>query len=182
MTTSINAAMMPPIEESGMIFGPYPAHDCFYIEKSGVYQSIQNGVKMAEFALLRARADNPSVVWIVEAKSSSPKAGKPDFDEYIEEIRAKFVNAITLIVATCLGRHPQAGADLPQQFQSLDLAQAGFRLILVINGAKAEWLPPLQDALNKAMLATAKAWALAPTAVAVMNETGAMRHELILRS
>ena len=62
------------IIESGMRFGPYPAGQCFYVEKSRCYSRIQEGVQIAEFLLLRQKAGQAPVVWIVEAKSSSPRA------------------------------------------------------------------------------------------------------------
>jgi hypothetical protein len=133
-----------PIIESGMTFGPYPEGDCFYIEKSKTYQEIQNGVKMAEFLLLRPQ-DEP-MVWIVEAKSSTPHPKNSSFDTFIREIQEKLTNALTLSVATCLKRHSTCG-ELPNSFQTLDLKKARFRLILVIKGHRKEWLPPLQDAL-----------------------------------
>lgn len=42
---------MEPITESGMTFGPYPAGQCFYIEKSKCYAAVQEGVQMAEFPM-----------------------------------------------------------------------------------------------------------------------------------
>ncbi|MGL5498332.1 MAG: hypothetical protein ACRDCQ_15405, partial [Aeromonas sobria] len=60
------------IIESDMIFGPYPAGRCFYIEKSAIYEQIQSGVQMAEFLLLKDQQQGMAV-WVVEAKSSSPR-------------------------------------------------------------------------------------------------------------
>ena len=67
----------PPITitESDMHFGPFERDQCFHIEGSKVYRDIQDGVKMAEFLLLRANdstSNNNSAIWIVEAKSSAP--------------------------------------------------------------------------------------------------------------
>lgn len=79
------------IEESGMVFGAFPNNyfdALFDIEKSKIYQDMTaDGVKSAEF-LLRTRDKNH--IWIVEAKSSSPKKlnlvnRKSKLDKYIEE-------------------------------------------------------------------------------------------------
>jgi hypothetical protein len=121
-----------PIIESGMTFGPYPEGHCFYIEKSETYQKIKEGVKIAEFLLLHSQDD--SIVWIVEAKQSSPRPEtQPNFDDFLLEIQEKLTNALTLSVATCLKRH-STYEELPNSFQTLDLEKASFRLILVING------------------------------------------------
>jgi hypothetical protein len=74
-----------PIIESGMTFGLYPEGHCFHIEKSQTYQDIQEGVKIAELLLLHP--PNSPKVWIIEAKSSSPRPEtQPGFDDFIEEI------------------------------------------------------------------------------------------------
>lgn len=136
-----------PIIESGMTFGPYPEGHCFYIEKSKTYEKIKEGVKIAEFLLLHSQDD--SIVWIVEAKQSSPRPEtQPNFDDFLLEIQEKLTNALTLSVATCLKRH-STYEELPNSFQTLDLEKASFRLILVIKGHQEAWLPPLQDALKK---------------------------------
>jgi hypothetical protein len=166
-----------PISESGMTFGPYPEGHCFYIEKSKTYQKIKEGVKIAEFLLLHSQDE--SIVWIVEAKQSSPRPeNQPNFDAFILEIQEKLTNALTLSVATCLKRH-STYEELPNSFQTLDLKKASFRLILVINGHPEEWLPPLQDALKKALKPTIKTWNLSATSVVVLNDKMARSQGLI---
>lgn len=166
-----------PIIESGMTFGPYPEGHCFYIEKSETYQKINEGVKIAEFLLLHSQDD--SIVWIVEAKQSSPRPEtQPNFDEFLLEIQEKLTNALTLSVATCLKRH-STYEELPNSFQTLDLKKASFRLILVIKGHQEAWLPPLQDALKKALNPTIKTWNLSATSVVVLNDTMARLQGLI---
>ncbi|MEO5341454.1 MAG: hypothetical protein H7837_13220 [Magnetococcus sp. MYC-9] len=170
-----------PIIESGMTFGPYPAGQCFHIEKSASYKRIQSGVQMAEFLLLRDEGKQPSVVWVVEAKSSSPRSGtQPRFDHFIDEIRTKLTNGFLLGMAMCLGRHSGGLAELPVPFTRLDLKTSSFRFILVIHGHKDEWLPPLQDAMSSVLKPVVSSWALPPTSVTVLNESGAQRCGLIV--
>jgi hypothetical protein len=171
---------MPPIVESGMTFGPYPDGHCFYVEKSATYAAIQEGVQMGEFLLLRREEGKVPSVFVIEAKSSTPRPEiQPRFDEFIAEIREKLTNALGLGLASCLRRHAAAAAELPEPFQHLDLAASSFRLVLIINGHKKEWLPPLQEALAKALHSTSQTWALGANAVAVINEEGARRFGLI---
>jgi len=166
-----------PIIESGRTFGPYPEGHCFPIEKSETYQKIKEGVKIAEFLLLHSEDD--SIVWIVEAKQSSPRPEtQPNFDDFLLEIQEKLTNALTLSVATCLKRH-STYEELPNSFQTLDLEKASFRLILVIKGHQEAWLPPLQDALKKALNPTIKTWNLSATSVVVLNDTMARLQKLI---
>ena len=102
-------------EESGMKFGPYPEGKCFRIEKSKIYEEIQQNVKMAEFLLLR-----PSQILIIEAKSSTPNPKtQPNFDNFIKEVSEKLSNALSLGLALYLKRHPNE--KLPQAFQEVDL-------------------------------------------------------------
>jgi hypothetical protein len=172
---------MDPIIESGMIFGPYPDKHCFYIEKSATYEEIQHGVRMAEFLLLRLKAGKPPEVWVVEAKRTAPRAeSKEDFGKYIDEIREKLVNGFGLGLASYLKRHATAVDEMPAGIKALDLGTAGFRLLLVIKTAQDSWLPPLNDALKKALHSTVKTWALGPNAVAVLTEDRARQLQLIV--
>jgi hypothetical protein len=168
------------IVESGMSFGPYPQGHCFHIESSRLYGRIAHGVKMAEMIVLPCAAADPPRLWIIEAKSSTPRPEtQPSFDDFICEIRDKLMNALTLLIAASLGRHENGRDALPETFKTTDLARADFRLVLVINGHQDAWCVPLQDALSKALRATVRTWALKRTSVAVINDATARRYGLI---
>jgi hypothetical protein len=172
-----------PIVESGLTFGPFPAGHCFYIEKSKTYQQIKEGVKVAEFLLLRPspQGGGTNKIWVVEAKSSAPKPSNHDhFEKYIEEIRAKLTNSLTLVMTACLKRHRQADAELSDDFKQLNLASIQFVLVLVIGNFPEAYLPPLQDALAKVLHPTIKTWALGTPAVLVINEDMARQQKLII--
>ncbi len=169
---------MVTIEESGMVFGPFAEDHVFLIEKSTCYQKIQQGIPMAEFLLLRNNKQGQPIVLIVEAKSSSPRSEKPEtFAAFIEEIRQKLSHAFLLGLATVLGRHPST--VLPEAFTQLNLSECNFRLMLVINGHKPEWLPPLQEALALALKPLVKTWALPPSSVSVINHVQAQQLRLV---
>ena len=169
---------MITIVESDMNFGPYPESRCFYIEKSQLYTKIKcDGVKIAEFLLLKTDSDKPPVLWVVEAKSNAPKKT----DKLIEEVRQKMVNAMSLCWATLLGReaHRHAEAELPDAFKTLDLSQIKVKFVLVIKNHQMAWLPPVQDALTKALRSTVKIWGLGSDSVIVLNEERARHYHLI---
>ena len=171
------------IDESGMTFGPYPSEHCFHIEKSALYTDIRQGVKMAEFLLLHADSDRPAMLWVVEAKSSSPQPkNEPDFSQFIMEVRGKWINALSLVLASRLGRHRQAGTDLPGSFKTFDLSRFDVRFVLVINGHREDWLPPIRDALQKSLRPLVRTWNFAPTSIAVLNDELAVKHHLISRT
>ncbi|MEA5470710.1 hypothetical protein [Spirulina sp. 06S082] len=176
-----------PIIESGMSFGPYPEGRCFHIEESETYRNLRStsSMKMVEFLLLHS--STPPIIWIIEVKKSSPRPKikeKTDsktnenekFDNFIEEIRDKLINALSLYVAICLQRHSTEN-ELPESFQKLDLKKVDFRFILIINGHKTEWLQPLKDALHKALKPTIAAWNLSPLSVLVFNDELAQKQK-----
>ncbi len=166
--------------ESNMSFGPYLSPLCFHIETSETYRHVQEGVQIAEFLLLRQEMGKSPCIWIVEAKSSSPRPEtQPSFDGFIEEIRDKLCNALSLGLAAVLKRHPETYPELPEPYRSLDLSAIDFRLVLIINGHRDSWLPPLQDALKKSLHPTVKAWAMSVPAVIVMNDELARKHALV---
>ena len=166
--------------ESGMKFGPYHSSLFFHIEESETYKRVKEGVQIAEFLLLRLPSGKTPSIWIVEAKSSSPRPEtQPKFEEFITEIHDKLCNTLSLGLAAVLRRHPATYSELPESYRNLDLSTVDFRLVLVINGHQNEWLPPLQEALEKSLLPTVKTWAMSVPAVIVINEVLAEKYGLV---
>ncbi len=158
----------PTITESGMEF----YGEIFHIEVSDTYKTIMShGVKIAEFILFRS-TEQP-IIWIIEAKSSSPNPENPQnqekFDKFIRDISEKLANALSLYIAISLKRHP-THHELPSYFQGLNLEKLEFRLLLVIKGHQDKWLPPLQETLAKALQSTVKIWNLSANSVLVLND------------
>ena len=167
------------INESGMCFGPYTHDKVFRIEESSIYKSLEGGVKIAEFLLLRSIEGKKPLLCVVEAKQSSPKPENSNFNGFIEDISEKMVNSFSLGWALRLKRHPNADSELPKQFQKLDLSEVDVRFVLVIKGHKNEWLGPLQEAIERTLRSTTKTWGLGSNPVAVMNERLAKKHQLL---
>lgn len=163
-----------------MVFGPFEEGHVFHIERSATYAAIQEGIKIGEFLLIRHRGSSPSLVFVVEAKSSSPRPENyKNFATFIDEIRDKLANALALAFASCLQRHATTATELPEPFKKLNLANSQFRLVLVINGHRKEWLPPLNEALVSALRSVSQIWALGPNSVAVINDEVARRQGLV---
>lgn len=173
-----------PIIESGMTFGPYSDGYCFHIEKSETIKKLNKsarkseGVQIAELLLLVLENELPNI-WVIEAKSSSPDPNNPNFDNYINEIKDKLSNSLSLFFALYLKRYPTNESELSKNFQQTNMSVVNFNLVLIINGHNEEWLPPLQDALKKSLKPTVKIWNLSPTSVKVVNDNGARELGLI---
>jgi hypothetical protein len=168
------------IEESGMVFGPFPEGRCFEIEKSRLYARIQNGVKMVEFLVVRSGSLNPLVVWVVEAKKIAPHPGNhEDFKVFLEDMNAKFTNALGLSMALSLNRFPEYNDELPVLFNDLHEANADVRFILVVKEHESPWLPQLQDALAAKLRPLRKTWGFRTDAL-VLNEERARSWNLII--
>lgn len=163
------------INESGMRFGEYTEETVFQIEKSHIYKKIQQNIPIAEFILLQFSHNKP-IIYIIEAKSSSPR----QTEHYISDIQTKFINSLTLWFALRLERHPDNISELSAAFQKLEIKTLDIRFILVIKKAKKDWLPPLQDMLNKALRPTLKLWGISSQAVVVLNEEMARQYKLCL--
>lgn len=119
-------------------------------------------------------------LYCVEAKTTAPQAGtQPRFDEYFVEIRDKMLNALLLFVSARLGRHGDAGGELPEGLRKLDPETAGFRFVLVVSTAQESWLQPLQDKFTAVMRSAVQTFKLDPTAAVVLDEARARRYGLI---
>ncbi|MBU5436331.1 hypothetical protein [Pseudoflavonifractor sp. MSJ-37] len=170
---------MKQVEESGMIFGPFPEEQFYHLERSSLYQNTgkQNGVCTVEFLLSR----NERFLTFLEAKSSSPRPGgdrQERFQAFIHEIAAKFLHSFDLYLSAALGRHEDC-ADLPDSFRGLDRSAVTFQFVLVIKGHKEEWLPPIRAALEQVLRAHRRIWA---SKVVVLNDTMARKQALICGS
>lgn len=165
------------INESGMIFGPYEECKCCHIEKSQIYNRIQDGIKICEFLLLKEKQK----ILIVEAKSSSPHPStRPNFEDFINEIYEKMLNTFSLYMACRLKRHGNhLFRLLPQKLNITNIKKLHVKFILVIPKHKEEWCSALQDALHKKLHKTIKTWRLDANSVAVINEAIARAHKLI---
>jgi len=180
----VNRKKTVVIKESGMEFGPFDEEVFFHIEKSGLYQHVNSGggVSAAEFLLLRCKTPSSaeaSSLWVVEAKSSSPRPeSNIRFREFIEEIKSKLHDSLCLAIAALMGRHASR-CDLPERFHEQDWSSIGIKLVLVINGHDKKWLEPVSDALQKTFKPIAMIWGFSSGDVVVINDEMGVRHGLV---
>ena len=161
------------LEESGMYFGTYAEENLFHMEKSTIYKSLGKGVSTIEFILSRRQKD----ILFIEAKSSSPKPNvQIDFDVFIDEIHDKFAHSIEVFFSLILGRKKDVEKELSETFRLINQAKADIKLILVINGHKVEWLPPIEKALHIRLKRQIRTWRLKLT---VLNNEMACEYGLL---
>lgn len=161
------------INESGMSFGPFQETDVFYIEKSKVYSSLEEGIKTVEFILYRSDME----IIFIEAKSSSPRPNNQEnFDDFIEEISSKFIHSMDIYFSVLLKRLADDDGELPMIFKTADYSNVKLKLILVIKGHKTEWLPPINNSLKLKLKRQIKIWRVEPV---VMNHESAAAHGLL---
>ena len=173
--------MTVTIPESDMQFGPFAVEDILQIEVCDSYKKVQKHVAIAEFILSHPTEKSPYMLWVVEAKSSSPRpVTQPAFDDFIHDVGEKFTNSMHLFLSGLLGRNPQMQDEIPQGMNHLTAASADFRFILVIKGHQPDWLLPLEDALKRHLEALIKTWKLNPSCIVVMNDTIARQRALIV--
>ena len=102
-----------------------------------------------------------------------------DFDIYIDDIRAKIHNGLSLFFSTRAGRQPKHESSWPAAFMSADTGQLQVRILLIIKTAEERWLPDLRDELIKAMRPAIGTWALGPDSIVVLNEDGARQRGFV---
>lgn len=160
------------IVESGMKFIIIPPNEVFHIEKSDLYKTIQHNVKVAEFLIL-----NDCCCFIFEAKTSSPNPNNEEnqndlkFDNYIEEIKDKFVNTLSIYIANRLQRHQEnAFNEMSELLKKTVLKTLDFKLILIIKDHDVKWLTPISDALKIKIKGFLKSWNIKDINLKVFNE------------
>jgi hypothetical protein len=93
-------------------------------------------------------------------------------------VKNQLLNAFSLYFAMRLNRHVSA-SELPDTFWVPDLSKVRVQFILIINGHKRDWLPPLQEALYKELHPTIRTWNPGPNPVIVLNDALARERWLI---
>jgi len=142
----------------------------FYGKMSSEYY-----VKDCDFVLLKKKHNQ---LWFIEAKSSTPHphTNSDVFADFIDEIVVKFNDSIMLYFAMQLNLSKTPLSLLSNKFQPFQ--ERATRLILVINGFDAAWLPPVQDELNKRC--KKYRWLANVQDVVVINDDLARKYKLIL--
>lgn len=171
--------MMKLINESGMQFGPYPEEDLFQIEKSTQYTSrlMPKGIKSCEFILKRGKR-----ILFVEAKTSNPQSidgdgpveKKDNYEAYINDIVTKMRDSIDIYFSILLKKSNQD--DVGSNLLCANLFDKEIRFILVIKNAKKEYLPPLQEKLQKQLSHCNRIW---KANTLVINEEIALKKGLV---
>lgn len=165
--------MSVTIAESGLFFGEYEETDVFHCEQSAIYKSLGENIKSVEFVLWRK---NDSI-YFIEAKSSSPRPNSHvDFDGFIDEIYSKFSHSIDLFFSIVINRLHDNTAEMPVRFKMMEYDAVKIKLVLVINGHKTEWLPPISDELKRRLRRQIRTWRLE---LAVLNHEQAEEYGLL---
>lgn len=165
---------MLQITESGMVFGNYRPEQVFKIENSHMHDQAGMGIKSVEFVLLRGT----DKILFVEAKSSSPRetTSWERYQEFLNEVKEKFIHSFNMLCAWYLGRLDDAG-EVGADLGAVSCDKVNFIFVLVIRGHKESWLQPLQEELNQKLRYHNSIW---KSRVIVMNDMIAQKYHLIL--
>lgn len=171
---------MREIEESGMFFLTDESNS-YYLETSPTYDKIkEKGIKICEYIELK----DDKIVF-VEAKTSAPNPqsevadAKAIFEEYINSICTKFVNAATMLMTGVCKRRIDIANEIPEAYTMLKLQKWEYRCLLVIKNHEKEWLPPVQDALSREF-SRSPFWSICSNfSVMVINEDIARKLSII---
>lgn len=153
------------LNESNMQI-PYWDDKCYMIEKSPSVARL-NGVKIVEFIQICKK----DAIMFLEAKKSAPHPNNKDnYNDYIQDIREKFQNSISLLNAAKMKRREDIFLELPQSLKDLDYKAMHYWLYLVIKDAKDDWIPNLSNDLRKQLHPFLKSWNIPDDKFIVANE------------
>ena len=113
------------------------------------------GSKSVDFLIRRSR-DSEQVLWLLEAKASSPHPGgvgeddsRADrFHQWISELVEKFTHTAEVLLAVEARTPRHALNASPDGFDQADLG-ARWVAVVVVPKHRPEWLPPIRDRLRK---------------------------------
>lgn len=163
---------MITIEESGMTFGPFVESSFYRIEES---RFLPENVKPVEFIWCSPKGS----LCFVEAKSSfSRPENVKNFKRNIQDICSKFIDSLTVMLATKLGRQPGMQQELPADIENLDWANTKVKFILVLPNFQTSWLIPIKEKLEIEMKHIRKAFGFRQTEIDVLNPSLASKLKL----
>jgi hypothetical protein len=163
---------------SDIPFEDFDKANCFYIEKSQVYNSLirkNKPIRTVEFILYRPINND---LMFVEAKTSFPFI-KNDIDitKNIKEIAQKFMDSFQLSCAVWFGKH-DCGNELPTNYNEFFQKNIKFVFVLVI---KKEWraknLNIIKERLNKELKKEIAIWKFD---ILTLNEKLAKDYKLVI--
>jgi len=156
-----------------MDFGKYYSKQVFEIEKSKIYKSLQEGLKIGEFVVYKNET-----LFVIEAKKSAPNpGGEIGFSKFIEDVSEKLINTLHLTVSLAINRHQDSTEEVCSQIRESTIAGCRIVLCLVIKGHKKEWLMTVQNGLRTILKKDIKIWGLDIFAI---NEDKARDMELVV--
>ena len=172
---------MKMIKESEMNFGVFDEADLFHIEKSGIYNSLGDGIKTVEF-ILKYHQNN---ILFLEAKKSCPNAANRNeteekeqkFEEYYASITEKFIMSLQIYLASVLERY-QDTSEVGENLKAIEqMKDVRLKFVLVVKNAEdVAWLAGPSAELEARLLKVRKIWNIE---VKVLNEELAKEYRLI---
>jgi len=162
------------ISESDMLFGDFDEANCFWIEKTDIYQRFSGkGIKCVEFVLLRPEIRD---LLFVEGRSSLPaQANVERYNEEISEISQKFMDSLQLTCGIWFGEHNRK-VDVPRNCNSFLSYGTQIKFILVIKNRRGK-LASIAERIKREILREYKLWGFK---VIVMNEELAIKDNLVI--
>lgn len=161
------------IEESGMKFRGYDERDIFRIEKSRQYiETLRDrGIKICEFLL-----STGNKIVFMEAKTSAPNSKNiEDYDKFINEVKEKMSNSLSLYGNILLGRY--SGDGVPENLSLKAFLEKHIIFLLLVKEAEEEWLINVRDDLNSRMNDIMRIWKI--QRIMVLNEKKAREKKYI---
>lgn len=161
------------IVESFMKFS-FEDDNFFYIENDPLIKDVH---KTCEFVvLINERAA------LIEAKSSSPHPQNHDkFDEWMDEVKSKFTQALEMFVGI---REKKFGDEayerLPRRMKEVDIKGNNYAIYLIVHGHRMDWIDGLQDALKEALREVLAKWHIPDSNVKAVNHEVAKELKLIV--
>jgi len=171
------------ILESGMLFGDFSDDDCFWIEKSKIYDvSLKHlGFKSVEFVLHRydnsENSTNRNELLFVEAKTTlHPSVAGREFSAEISDISQKFIDALQIVCAAWHGGRKDK-IKLPMNFKRYFESGKKIVFMLVLKNEPTIGLSIIGDAISKQLLKENRLWKFD---VIVLSEEFAIIENLVL--
>jgi hypothetical protein len=169
-------SIYPPLE-SDMQFGPFEEEFFIHWEETSLSKKCGEGFKCVEYICL---VEDGKSYQFIEARKTAPNPdgskGQERFDEYIDEIKAKFADSTELLFAHLLSFHSDTAGEIPPAF-ALDMGKEyKIKYVFVVKESQKKHLAPIKTKLTRMLMRQRKLW---KAEIVVFNAAMAATYGLI---
>ena len=161
-------------KKTELCFGDFDEKNCFHIEKSIIYNKLQNNRKVVEFIL--NKPEHNKLYFIEATKTLANETNSHDYNTNMREKAQKFIDSFHLALSIWFEIHEDKN-ELPTNYDNFFAKKKEYWFVLVIKNRPKNSLPNIKEMLVSKLIKDIKIWDFK---VLVLNEELAKKYKIVI--